>query len=41
MTIPMLIALLLGCVTAIVSSVLLAKLFGLDRSAMLALAPKS
>ena len=39
--VPMLIALIVGCVTAIVSAVLLAKLFGLDRSAMLALAPKS
>jgi predicted murein hydrolase (TIGR00659 family) len=39
--VPMLTALLVGSVTAIASAVLLAKLFGLDRAAMLALAPKS
>lgn len=39
--VPMLTALIVGSVTAITSAVLLAKLFGLDRGAMLALAPKS
>jgi predicted murein hydrolase (TIGR00659 family) len=39
--VPMLVALVVGCVTAIVSAVLLARLFGLDRGAILALAPKS
>ncbi len=39
--VPMLTALLVGSITAIASAVLLAKLFGLDRAAMLALAPKS
>jgi len=39
--VPMLTALLVGSVTAIASAVLLAKFFGLDRGAMLALAPKS
>jgi putative effector of murein hydrolase len=39
--VPMLTALIVGSVTAIASAVLLAKLFGLDRGAMLALAPKS
>jgi putative effector of murein hydrolase len=35
------VALLVGSVTAILSAVLLARLFGLNRAAMLALAPKS
>ncbi len=39
--VPMLAALVAGSLTAIVSAVLLAKLLGLDRSAVLALAPKS
>lgn len=39
--VPMLAALIVGSVTAISSAVLLGKLFGLDRGAMLALAPKS
>ena len=39
--IPMAAALVVGSVTAITSAVLLAKLFGLDRGAVLALAPKS
>jgi predicted murein hydrolase (TIGR00659 family) len=39
--IPMLTALILGSVTAIVSAVLLANLFGLDHGTMLSLAPKS
>lgn len=39
--IPMAAALIVGSVTAITSAVLLAKLFGLDRGAILALAPKS
>jgi predicted murein hydrolase (TIGR00659 family) len=39
--VPMLAALLVGSVTAIASSVLLARAFGLDRAATLALAPKS
>jgi putative effector of murein hydrolase len=39
--VPMLVALIVGCVTAIASAVLLARLFGLDRGAILALAPKS
>ena len=39
--VPMLTALLVRSVTAIASAVLLAKFFGLDRGAMLALAPKS
>jgi predicted murein hydrolase (TIGR00659 family) len=39
--VPMLVALLVGSVTAIVSSVLLARAFGLDRASLLALAPKS
>lgn len=39
--IPMLFALIAGSVAAIASSVLLAKAFGLDRAAILALAPKS
>ncbi len=39
--VPMLAALVVGSVTAIVSAVLLARLFGLDRAAILALAPKS
>ena len=39
--VPMLVALVVGSVTAIVSAVLLAKAFGLDRGAILALAPKS
>ena len=39
--VPMLVALLVGSVTAIASSVLLARAFGLDRAATLALAPKS
>jgi putative effector of murein hydrolase len=38
---PMLGALVGGLITAIVSAVLLARLFGLDRSSMMALAPKS
>jgi predicted murein hydrolase (TIGR00659 family) len=39
--VPMLVALVVGSFAAIVSAVLLAKAFGLDRAAMLALAPKS
>jgi len=39
--VPMLVALVVGSVTAISSAVLLARLFGLDRAATLALAPKS
>jgi putative effector of murein hydrolase len=39
--VPMLAALIAGSLTAIVSAILLAKLFGLDRGATLALAPKS
>jgi putative effector of murein hydrolase len=39
--VPMIVALVVGSVTAIASAVLLARLFGLDRSAALALAPKS
>ncbi len=39
--VPMLAALLVGSATAIVSAVLLAKAFGLDRGATLALSPKS
>ncbi|KAB2885191.1 MAG: LrgB family protein [Pseudorhodoplanes sp.] len=39
--VPLLAALVAGSVTAIVSAVLLARLLGLDRAAMLALAPKS
>jgi predicted murein hydrolase (TIGR00659 family) len=39
--IPMAAALIVGSVAAITSAVLLAKLFGLDRAAILALAPKS
>lgn len=39
--VPMLAALVVGSVTAISSAVLLGKLFGLDRGALLALAPKS
>jgi predicted murein hydrolase (TIGR00659 family) len=39
--VPMVVALIVGSVTAITSAVLLAKLFGLDRGAILALAPKS
>lgn len=39
--VPMLVALVAGSFAAIVSAVLLAKAFGLDRGAMLALAPKS
>jgi predicted murein hydrolase (TIGR00659 family) len=39
--VPMLAALVVGSVTAITSAVLLAKFFGLDRGAILALAPKS
>jgi predicted murein hydrolase (TIGR00659 family) len=39
--VPMLVALLAGSITAIASTVLLARLFGLDRGAILALAPKS
>jgi predicted murein hydrolase (TIGR00659 family) len=38
---PMLVALAVGSMTAIVSAVWLARAFGLDRAAMLALAPKS
>jgi predicted murein hydrolase (TIGR00659 family) len=41
MLIPMIIALIAGSVTAIASAVLLAKMLGLDRAAILALAPKS
>jgi putative effector of murein hydrolase len=37
----MLVALTMGSVTAVASAVLLAKVFGLDRGAILALAPKS
>jgi predicted murein hydrolase (TIGR00659 family) len=39
--VPMLVALLIGSATAITSAVLLAKLLGLGRGAILALAPKS
>jgi predicted murein hydrolase (TIGR00659 family) len=39
--VPMLAALVVGSFTAIASAVLLARAFGLDRAAMLALAPKS
>jgi predicted murein hydrolase (TIGR00659 family) len=39
--VPMLIALVVGSLTAIVSAVLLAQALGLDRAATLALAPKS
>jgi predicted murein hydrolase (TIGR00659 family) len=39
--VPMLAALVVGSLTAIISSVLLARAFGLDRAAILALAPKS
>jgi predicted murein hydrolase (TIGR00659 family) len=39
--VPMLVALAAGSFTAIASAVLLARAFGLDRAAMLALAPKS
>jgi len=39
--VPMLVALAVGSFAAIVSAVLLAKAFGLDRAAQLALAPKS
>ncbi len=39
--VPMPVALVVGSVTAIGSAVLLARLFGLDRAAILALAPKS
>jgi predicted murein hydrolase (TIGR00659 family) len=39
--VPMLIALVIGSVTAIVSAALLAQAFGLDRAALLALVPKS
>jgi predicted murein hydrolase (TIGR00659 family) len=39
--VPLGVALIVGSVTAIVSAVLLARLFGLDRAAILALAPKS
>lgn len=39
--VPMLVALAVGSVTAIAASVWLARAFGLDRAAMLALAPKS
>ena len=39
--VPMVVALVIGSVTAIVSAVLLAQAFGLDRTAILALAPKS
>jgi predicted murein hydrolase (TIGR00659 family) len=39
--VPMLVALVVGSLTAITSAILLAKAFGLDRAAMLALAPKS
>jgi predicted murein hydrolase (TIGR00659 family) len=38
---PMLVALLVGSVTAIVSAMVLAKLFGLPRAVILSLAPKS
>lgn len=38
---PMLVALVVGCVTAIVSVVLLAQAFGLPRDIVLSLAPKS
>jgi predicted murein hydrolase (TIGR00659 family) len=38
---PMLIALVIGSVTAIASAALLAQAFGLDRAALLALVPKS
>jgi predicted murein hydrolase (TIGR00659 family) len=39
--VPMLIALVVGSVVAIVSAIVLAQAFGLDRAAILALAPKS
>ena len=39
--VPMLVALVIGCATAIVSVVLLANAFGLPRDIVLALAPKS
>jgi predicted murein hydrolase (TIGR00659 family) len=39
--VPMLLALVLGSVTAIVSAVMLARVLGLDRGSILALAPKS
>ena len=39
--VPMVVALVIGSVTAIASAVLLAQLFGLNRAAILALAPKS
>jgi predicted murein hydrolase (TIGR00659 family) len=39
--VPMLVALIVGSFTAIVASVLLAQAFGLDRTALLALVPKS
>jgi predicted murein hydrolase (TIGR00659 family) len=39
--VPMLIALVIGSVTAIVSAALLAQAFGLDRASLLALVPKS
>jgi predicted murein hydrolase (TIGR00659 family) len=39
--VPMLVALIAGSATAIVSAALLARLFGLDRGAILALTPKS
>ena len=39
--VPMLVALVIGCATAIVSVVLLANAFGLPREIVLALAPKS
>jgi predicted murein hydrolase (TIGR00659 family) len=41
MVVPMLAALVIGSLTAIVSAVVLAEVFGLDRTAVLALAPKS
>ena len=39
--VPMMVALVIGSMTAIASAVLLAQLFGLNRAAILALAPKS
>jgi predicted murein hydrolase (TIGR00659 family) len=39
--VPMLAALVVGSLAAVISALLLAKAFGLDRGAMLALAPKS
>jgi predicted murein hydrolase (TIGR00659 family) len=39
--IPMLVALIVGSLTSVTSAVVLAKVFGLDRATMLALAPKS